>query len=246
MAEKESGRKKLTIPRHCLYGYHRGRRYRSDLLRHLNVLEKNFETIRDEAVRCLRTYPVLSYTRDRDFFVNKTKLPDRTGWVKSWPVPPSTRIVKHDFGLIVSNVEIPLNARACPRTMDVLRNQLEGVSVAGFSWLLPKSSLSRHVDRTSDAYTVHLGLIVPEEDDNTLVVFDVRSDEKSVVERTDLKIKETIHQKEGVSFSFDDSFLHEAHNTSTEDRIILYLNIDHEPRPIDSSDDESFEGIVAG
>ena len=218
----------LNIPRTCLKMTHRGRRYDMQIARQLNILERHFEAIREEAVKCLKDYPVLSYVRHRDFDVNSAKLPEKVGWVKSWPVPPSKTVTKHDFGLIVNNMTVELNAKVCPKTMDVLCNKMKNVSVAGFSWLLPNATLSRHVDRTFQSYTAHLGLIIPDSESNPLIVYDVQSDDPSVVSRTDLDIKETIYQKEGVAFSFDDSYLHETHNRTLKNRVILYLNIDIE------------------
>lgn len=202
----------------------------------MNILERNFVDIRKEAKRCLETYPVLSYVRDRNFSINSQALPEEPGWVKSWPVPPSTDIVKFDFGLIVSDRRIDLNARQCPKTMDVLTRKMKRVSVAGFSWLKPRSTLHRHLDKTVGSFTAHLGLIVENPSRAPLFVFDTKSEDAQSLSRVDLSVRETIYQQEGVAFSFDDSYLHEAHNWADSHRVVLYLNIDHE------TDEEEDEG----
>jgi|APGre2960657404_1045060.scaffolds.fasta_scaffold82096_2 hypothetical protein len=110
-----------------------------------------------------------------------------------------------NYGLIVDDAPIPENCNECIWTYRLLMESGLRVKVAGFSWLRPHASIPEHQD-PNDETVYHLGLIVP-------------SGDRCYIRTQGQKL---IHREAEV-LTFDDRYLHSAHNETDEERVILYL-----------------------
>jgi aspartate beta-hydroxylase len=124
-----------------------------------------------------------------------------------------------EFLLFSSGGAVAANCKRCPRTAALLMGvpaamacATAGVGEALFSVLAPGTSLRPHCGSTNTRLTCHLGLSVP--DGCELRVGD-----------------EPRAWAESKALVFDDSFLHEAHNTSAATRIVLLINFFHPELP---------------
>lgn len=108
------------------------------------------------------------------------------------------------YGLVAAGNRITAACERCPQTAAVIQ-QIEGVSLAGFSRLAPKTHIKPHVGWAKSVYRLHLGLVVPS--GCLLRVAD-----------------ETRSWKEGECLIFDDTVEHEAWNDSDQARGTLLLD----------------------
>lgn len=97
--------------------------------------------------------------------------------------------------------------RECPKTVEILK-QVPSVKAAMFASLPPGSVLSRHRDPFAGSLRYHLGLSTPNHDDCYILV----DGEKHV-------------WRDGQDVLFDETFIHEAHNKTDQNRIILFCDI---------------------
>ncbi|GGT46238.1 aspartyl/asparaginyl beta-hydroxylase domain-containing protein [Streptomyces purpureus] len=100
------------------------------------------------------------------------------------------------------------NADRCPRTTELLAG-VDGLETAFFSILGPGKHLPEHRGPYNGVIRYHLALKVPSP-------------------ATDCGITvngETAHWEEGKSMVFDDSYPHEAWNRTSEDRVVLFMDV---------------------
>lgn len=143
-------------------------------------LESNWEIIRDE----FQSLPRHSF----DPWVQQSM--HGTGWSV--------------YGLYALGKRIEGGCEKCPKTAEIL-DELEGVSLAGFSLLAPKTHIQPHIGWAKSVYRLHLGLVVPAD--------------------CCLRIADEIRPwQEGRCFIFDDTVEHEAWNNSKEYRGTLMLD----------------------
>ena len=143
-------------------------------------LEDNWKAIRDEFINL----PVQSF----DPWVQQSM------HGKGWSV----------FGLYASGEPIAKACDQCPKTAEILKS-IEGLSIAGFSRMAPRTHIKPHIGWAASVYRLHLGLVVP----------------------LNCKLRvagETRHWAEGECWIFDDTVEHEAWNDSDSDRGILLLD----------------------
>ncbi|MDB6063218.1 MAG: aspartyl/asparaginyl beta-hydroxylase [Verrucomicrobiaceae bacterium] len=107
----------------------------------------------------------------------------------------------------------------CPKTVALLQ-QIPGVKAAMFTELPPGSRLVRHRDPYAGSLRYHLGLITPNSDG---CYIDVDGERYS--------------WRDGESVMFDETFIHYAENTTQQDRLILFCDIE---RPLKFRWAESF------
>lgn len=107
-------------------------------------------------------------------------------------------------GLLAFGRRVEPGIAACPRTAAITL-AIPGVTTVGFSRLAAGAHIQPHVGWVETVYRLHLGLVVPA--GCTLRVG-----------------TQTRPWKEGECLVFDDTVEHEAHNRSTEDRIVLLLD----------------------
>jgi aspartyl/asparaginyl beta-hydroxylase (cupin superfamily) len=131
--------------------------------------------------------------------------------------------------LLKNGEPIELNARHCPRTMDLLATvpqpDIPGASPnAMFSLLAPNTHIPPHVGVTNTRLVCHLPLIVPEG-----CWFRVGA--------------ETRHWKRGEAFIFDDTIEHEAMNPTDELRVVFIFDIWHPD--LDEGERDAVSGLLA-
>lgn len=115
------------------------------------------------------------------------------------------------FSFIFFNMKLPLHAKLCPKTAELVYSIPEILS-CDFSYLNPHTHVKPHKGYSRMVLRCHIPLIVPN------------------VEKCGLRVgNETRHWKEGELMIFDDSFDHEAWNDSDESRVVLMFDI---PNPL--------------
>lgn len=96
----------------------------------------------------------------------------------------------------------------CPKTTALLQS-IPSVKAAMFAELPPGGTLNPHRDPYAGSIRYHLGLDTPN-DNGCYIVVD----------------GERYSWRDGQSVLFDETFIHEAHNTTNSDRIILFCDIE--------------------
>ncbi len=133
------------------------------------------------------------------------------GWVPAWAPGSSDANYKWlNFPLVAVGHTFDNNLMLCPKLAALLAKHKKIINICGFSLLKPGAELKTHVDTTGIQYNTmayHLGLIVPEEGENNLIV----NGQKFI-------------QREGQSIVFESTYPHSANNHSSLDRIILYID----------------------
>ncbi|MET4806758.1 aspartyl/asparaginyl beta-hydroxylase domain-containing protein [Limibacillus sp. MBR-115] len=104
------------------------------------------------------------------------------------------------------------NCARCPETTRIVE-QIPGLNSAFFSVLAPGAVIPRHKGVTKAILTCHLGLMVPRDRQNCTIQVD----------------DQTLAWEAGKAIVFDDTFYHEVHNRTDEERIVLLL---HFKRPV--------------
>jgi len=189
--------------------------YPSKFFPGLKDLQENWEIIREEALEVYKNSPLLNLNRQRREWTQTStqgmvdKYSARDGWISAWNVD-SNKPNKDwlNYGLVVKDTPLTENAKRCPKTMELLSN-IEGINMAGFSWMRPYTEIKSHRDTTGLKYSslgYHLGLIVPPEG-AVLTVDGVQKQEQ-----------------QGEVIIFDSTFFHSATNASSIDRILLYID----------------------
>ena len=108
----------------------------------------------------------------------------------------------------------PSAAEWCPRSVAILKS-LPSVKAAMFAELPPGGQLNRHRDPYAGSLRYHLGLSTPNHDDCYIDVDGIRHS-----------------WRDGEAVVFDETYLHEAHNRTSQNRIILFCDIE---RPVRQS-----------
>jgi len=108
------------------------------------------------------------------------------------------------YGLFALGNPIEAACVHCPQTSKLIED-IDGVSLAGFSKLAPHTHIKPHVGWAKSVYRLHLGLVVPPG-------CRLRVDD------------ETRYWQEGEALIFDDTVEHEAWNDSNKTRITLMLD----------------------
>jgi len=102
----------------------------------------------------------------------------------------------------------PSARELCPRTVELLRG-LPTVKAAMFAELPPGSRLVRHRDPYAGSLRYHLGLVTP------------------TVEGCSIWVDgEKYSWREGEDVVFDETFIHYAENTTDQDRIVLFCDLE--------------------
>jgi beta-hydroxylase len=96
----------------------------------------------------------------------------------------------------------------CPKTVELLR-QIPTVKAAMFASLPPGSRLVRHRDPYAGSVRYHLGLTTPNSPGCYIEVDGER-----------------YHWKDGEAVMFDETFIHYAENTTDQQRVILFCDVE--------------------
>ncbi len=103
--------------------------------------------------------------------------------------------------------------RLCPETTRLVE-QIPGLRSAFFSILAPGAEIPEHRALVRGLLRGQLALVVPEDRENCYIS----------VEGT------RHHWQEGRMFIFDDTYLHEVHNNTPQERVVLILHFDRPMR----------------
>jgi len=112
------------------------------------------------------------------------------------------------FYLKLYDARHPSAEQLCPKTVALLRT-LPKVKAAMFAELPPGGTLNPHRDPFSGSLRYHLGLATPNDD---RCYIDVDGERYS--------------WRDGESVVFDETYVHEAHNKSESNRIILFCDVE--------------------
>jgi beta-hydroxylase len=96
----------------------------------------------------------------------------------------------------------------CPKTVELLR-RIPGVKAAMFASLPPGARLVRHRDPYAGSLRYHLGLTTPNDPGCYIDVDGQR-----------------YHWKDGEDVMFDETFIHYAENTTDQQRVILFCDVE--------------------
>ena len=118
---------------------------------------------------------------------------------------------------------LPSALEKCPKTIELLNNT-KSVKAAMFASLPSGGVLKPHRDPFAGALRYHLGLVTPNDDDCYILV----DGQKHV-------------WNDGKDVLFDETFIHEAHNKTDQNRIILFCDIN---RPMKNKLIERFNAFV--
>lgn len=118
---------------------------------------------------------------------------------------------------------LPSAISQCPKTIELL-SQTSSIKAAMFASLPSGGVLLPHRDPFAGSLRYHLGLVTPN-DDNCFILVD----------------GEKHSWRDGEDVLFDETFIHEAHNNTEQNRIILFCDVN---RPMKSKIIERFNAFV--
>jgi len=102
---------------------------------------------------------------------------------------------------------LPSAQKKCPKTIEVLR-QTPSIKAAMFASLPSGGKLIPHRDPFAGSLRYHLGLVTPNDDDCYILVDGNKHS-----------------WRDGEGVLFDETFIHEAHNKTDQNRIILFCDV---------------------
>jgi aspartyl/asparaginyl beta-hydroxylase (cupin superfamily) len=213
--------------------------YESSLFPQLCALASQLDTIRSEAIALHRRSSerdvrgsvrgdFSNWTGDSTFETLAAEVGEQGGgWLKWWnnEAPDSPSVTDGldwtIFGFVYAQGQyLEENGRQCPETMALLK-RLPNVRVAGFSRVMPGTTIEPHTGYTGrvyDALAFHMALVVPKRGRCGLQCGNERH----------------IWRKPGETIVFDDTFTHSAWNHAQDSdegfelengvRIILYID----------------------
>ncbi len=106
------------------------------------------------------------------------------------------------------NAKHPSAEALCPKTVALL-NSIPSVKAAMFAELPPGGTLNKHRDPFAGSLRYHIGLSTPNDDACYIEVDGIRHS-----------------WRDGKGFLFDETYVHEAHNRTNTNRIILFCDIE--------------------
>ena len=106
----------------------------------------------------------------------------------------------------------PSAAELCPKSVAILKS-IPTVKAAMFAELPPGGQLNRHRDPYAGSLRYHLGLVTPNDD---ACYIDVDGERHS--------------WRDGQGVVFDETYIHEAYNKTTQNRIILFCDVERPSR----------------
>jgi beta-hydroxylase len=157
----------------------------------LQVLQDNWQTIRDEALRLNDEGHIKAAGAYNDIGFNSFF---RTGWKR--------------FYLKWYGEELASAQQLCPRTVALLSG-IPGIKAAMFASLPPGARLVKHRDPYAGSLRYHLGLATPNDPGCYIEVDGQR-----------------YHWRDGEVVMFDETYIHHAENTTQQQRVILFCDVE--------------------
>ena len=172
-------------------------------------LDKNYELIREECINVMDNVDKIPAFHEVTKVGGSNKWRNNVEWDNDQRyISFSDNIRWETFFFKIYGNWITENCKLCPNTYKLMKN-MKNIKTAFFSILPPGKKLNPHVGPFKGILRYHLGLIVPKEKDKCFILVNGK--------------KKT--WKEGESFMFDDTYLHEVKNNTNETRVILFLDI---------------------
>ena len=175
----------------------------------LRVLEDNFQTIHEECQMLLN---------------KRHDIPNIDS------LSPYTSSGVHNIAwksfMFKSGKFIEENCLQAPETAALLR-RVPSIHTAFFSILEPNQYIKPHWGYWKGFVRYHLGVVVPENNRDKLCWMRVNShpEAQDPSRREEIKNGEKYYWRNGASVMFDDTFLHDAANESSEVRVVLFLDV---------------------
>jgi aspartyl/asparaginyl beta-hydroxylase (cupin superfamily) len=182
----------------------------------LDLLEENFEIIREECVALMDI---------------KDRLTDMSDVAGSYTAN-GVHAVRWKMFMFKAGEFIEENCRLCPKTTALLR-RVPGVRQASFSVLDAHQHLPPHWGYYKGFVRYHLGVVVPGNNEDHSCYIRINSDPDVNPSDVDLRPKvaervregETYYWREGKGIVLEDNYLHEARNASDGVRVVLFLDL---------------------
>ncbi|MGD0673851.1 MAG: aspartyl/asparaginyl beta-hydroxylase domain-containing protein [Polyangiaceae bacterium] len=118
------------------------------------------------------------------------------------------------------------NCALAPRTAHLLRG-IPGLYTAFFSILEGGQYITPHWGYWKGFLRYHLGVLIPKNnaDESCWLRVNARPEDTGVRDKTLIERGERYYWKEGEGVMFDDTYLHDAKNGSSDVRVVLWLDI---------------------
>lgn len=186
----------------------------------LAFLENSYEAIREEALALLDI---------------KEKITDLEALVGGYTAG-GIHTTKWKSFVLKSRFFVAENCARAPVTAALLR-KIPYCETAFFSILDPHQHIKAHWGYWKGFVRYHLGLVVPNDNANGECWIRVNADpaDNAKGDRTLIENGEKYYWKTGQGVLFDDTFLHDAANTSDQIRVVLFLDLRRRmPWPLDA------------
>ncbi len=176
----------------------------------LELLEQDYPAIRDEVLRLLDI---------------KDRITNMEALVGDYTVG-GIHSAKWKSFLLKAGFFVEENCALAPRTAAAIR-RIPNVETAFFSILDPNQHIKPHWGYWKGFLRYHLGVVVPNDNANGECWLRVNATPGDNARRDRALIEngEKYYWKNGEGVIFDDTFLHDAANTSDEIRVVLWLDL---------------------
>ena len=176
----------------------------------LEILEKDYPAIRDEVMKLLDL---------------KERITDMESLVGNYTAG-GIHAAKWKSFLLKAGFYVEENCSLAPHTAAAIR-QIPEVETAFFSILDPNQYIKPHWGYWKGFLRYHLGVIVPNDNANGECWLRVNATpaENAKNDRALVENGEKYYWKNGEGVIFDDTFLHDAANSSDEIRVVLWLDL---------------------
>ena len=188
----------------------------STIMAPYNVLMYMFSAVPNRPILDEQSIPELKLLRDnwqpiRDeamalFAQGQIKAADK---YNDWGFNSFFRTGWKRFYLKWYDAPLPSALANCPKTVELL-NSIPNVKGAMFASLPPGGKLVQHRDPYAGSLRYHMGLLVPKSPGECRIFID----------------GEPHYWHEGKGLLFDETYLHYAENTTSDDRIILFCDVE--------------------
>jgi beta-hydroxylase len=188
----------------------------STIMAPYNVLMYLFSAVPNQLILRQDSLPELSLLRDNWLVIRKEALAlFAQGHIKAadkyndWGFNSFFRTGWKRFYLKWYEAPLPSALANCPKTVELV-NSIPTVKGAMFANLPSGGKLVQHRDPYAGSLRYHLGLVVPKTPGECRIFID----------------GEPYSWREGEDLLFDETYLHYAENTTSDDRIILFCDVE--------------------
>ncbi len=176
----------------------------------LRVLEDNYQVVREECLALLE---------------RRQDIPNVDALSATYTSAGIHKVAWKSF-MFKSGKFIDENCVLAPKTTALLR-QIPDVYTAFFSILDPHQHIKPHWGYWKGFVRYHLGVVIPGNNRDQLcwLRINAQPEAQDRSRREEIKNGEKYYWKNGAGVMFDDTFLHDAANESSEVRVVLFLDV---------------------